>query len=112
MAGPRLADLRLAARRRSVLRRRTDPDARVRKAALLGSLWLVAFSVYGYVVETLRAEYLLPGVPGGAIGDSVTPVNAIRLVLRHYFGADLPPLEHVAYRAQKDTPLQMTRIRR
>jgi hypothetical protein len=39
------------------------------------------------------SAYLLPGVPSGVVRDSVTPVNALRLVLRHYFGADLPPLE-------------------
>jgi hypothetical protein len=57
------------------------------------------------------SAYLLPGLPSGVIADSITPVNAVRLVLRHYFGADLPPLEDAGYWAQKDTPLQMKRIR-
>lgn len=56
------------------------------------------------------SAYLLPGLPSGAIADSVTPVNAIRLVLRNYFGADLPPLENVSYWAAKDRPLDMVRI--
>jgi hypothetical protein len=57
------------------------------------------------------SAYLLPGLPSGAIADSVTPVNAVRLVLRHYFGADLPPLEDASYWAQKDRPREMTRIK-
>jgi hypothetical protein len=56
------------------------------------------------------SAYLLPGLPTSAIADSISPVNAVRLVLRHYWGADLPPLEDVSYWAQKDQPLRMTRI--
>lgn len=57
------------------------------------------------------SAYLLPGLPGSAIADSVTPVNAVRLVLRHYFGADLPPLEDASYWAPKDRPRDLTRIK-
>jgi hypothetical protein len=57
------------------------------------------------------SAYLLPGLPSGVISDSVTPVNAVRLVLRHYFGADLPPLEDAGYWAQKHRPMELTRIR-
>jgi hypothetical protein len=57
------------------------------------------------------SAYLLPGVPSGAIVDSVTPVNAVRLVLRHYFGADLPPLEDASYWAAKDRPRDMVRVK-
>ena len=57
------------------------------------------------------SAYLLPGVPSGAIVDSVTPVNAVRLVLRHYFGADLSPLEDASYWAAKDRPLDMVRVK-
>jgi len=57
------------------------------------------------------SAYLLPGLPSAAIADSVTPVNAVRLVLRRYFGADLPPLEDAGYWAQKHRPMELTRIR-
>ncbi len=54
--------------------------------------------------------YFLPGLPGDAVGDSVTPVNVVRLVLRHYFGADLPPLEDASYWAPHDRPHELRRI--
>jgi hypothetical protein len=38
-------------------------------------------------------------------------VNAVRLVLRHYFGADLSPLEDASYWAAKDRPLDMVRVK-
>jgi hypothetical protein len=58
------------------------------------------------------SAYLMPGVPPGAIPDSVTPVNAVRAVLRHYFGADLPPLEDASYWAPQDNPFELTRLGR
>ncbi|HEY9506284.1 MAG TPA: hypothetical protein VIQ27_09955 [Gemmatimonadales bacterium] len=57
------------------------------------------------------AAYLLPGVPPGAVGDSVTPVNAVRLVLRQYLGADLPPLEDASYWGLEDRPFDLVRIK-
>jgi hypothetical protein len=54
--------------------------------------------------------YLLPGLAAGSVGDSITPVNAIRLVLRHYFGADLPSVDDVSYWSSEDRPLDFTRI--
>jgi hypothetical protein len=57
------------------------------------------------------SAYLLPGVPSDAIPDSVTPVNASRLVLRHYFGADLPLLEDASYWGPEDSPLELARIK-
>ena len=57
------------------------------------------------------AAYYLPGLSSAAIAESVTPINALRLVLRTYFGADLPPLEDASYWVQKDEPLQVTRIK-
>jgi hypothetical protein len=58
------------------------------------------------------SAYLLPGVPSGAVGDSVTPVNALRLVLRHYFGADLPPLEDASYWGPEERPFDLVRVAR
>jgi hypothetical protein len=57
------------------------------------------------------SAYLLPGVPLGAITDSVTPVNTVRLLLRHYFGADLPPLEDASYWWFEDRPHEFIRVR-
>jgi hypothetical protein len=57
------------------------------------------------------AAYLVPGLPIDAIADSVTPVNAIRRVLRHYFGADLPPLEDASYWGLEDRPLDFVRVK-
>jgi hypothetical protein len=57
------------------------------------------------------AAYHLPGVTRGEIADSVTPVNVLRLVLRHYFGADLPPLQDASYWSSNDRPYDFTRVR-
>lgn len=57
------------------------------------------------------SAYLLPGLPANAIGDSVTPVNVVRLVLRHYFGAELPSLEDASYWGLEDKPEDLTRIK-
>ena len=57
------------------------------------------------------AAYRLPGIPDSMIGDSITPVNALRTVLRHYFGADLPPVEDASYWGLESNPLDLVRIR-
>jgi hypothetical protein len=57
------------------------------------------------------AAYRLPGLPAAVIADSVTPINAFRTVLRHYFGADLPPLEDASYWGLKERPFDLVRIR-
>jgi hypothetical protein len=54
--------------------------------------------------------YLLPGLASDSVGDSITPVNAVRLVLRQYFGADLPSIEDVSYWSSEDRPLDFARI--
>jgi hypothetical protein len=41
----------------------------------------------------------------------VTPVSALRLVLRHYFGADLPPLPDASYWSSNDRPYDFARVR-
>jgi hypothetical protein len=38
------------------------------------------------------AAFLLPGAPPELLPSNVSPVNEFRLILAHYFGADLPPL--------------------
>ncbi len=57
------------------------------------------------------AAYHLPGVLGGAVGDSVTPVNVFRLVLRTYFRADLPSLPDASYWSSAKRPYDFTRLR-
>jgi hypothetical protein len=50
--------------------------------------------------------YLLPDISESAISDSITPVNAMRLMLRHYLAADLPPVEDVSFWSSEDRPLE------
>ena len=57
------------------------------------------------------AAYRLPGMSAAVISDSVTPVNAFRAVLRHYFGADLPPLEDASYWGLEDRPFDLVRVK-
>ena len=69
--------------------------------------------VDGYRVKERMAPfaaYLLPGLDPERIQDSVTPVNVIRLVLAHYFGADLPTIEDASYWSSEDQPLDFVRI--
>lgn len=56
------------------------------------------------------SAYLLPGMGAGVVGDSITPVSAMRLVLRHYFGADLPPMEDASYWSTEEVPFEFVRI--
>ena len=53
------------------------------------------------------AAYLLPGLEAERITDSITPVNVMRLVLAHYFGADLPLLEDASYWSTEARPLEL-----
>jgi hypothetical protein len=41
--------------------------------------------------------FLLPGAPTGVVYPTISPVNAYRMVLSLYFGADLPPLPDCSY---------------
>jgi hypothetical protein len=41
--------------------------------------------------------YYLPGLESSKVDPDITPVNTFRLVLREYFGADLPPLPDRTY---------------
>ncbi len=56
------------------------------------------------------SAYFLPGLSADSVNDSITPVNALRLVLRHYFGADLPRLEDASYWATQSQPRDLVRI--
>jgi hypothetical protein len=57
------------------------------------------------------AAYHLPGAPAGLVHDSIGPVNAMRAVMRHYFGMPLPPLEEASYWSDHLRPYQLTRVR-
>jgi hypothetical protein len=57
------------------------------------------------------SAYYLPGVDAGAISDSITPVNVMRLMLRHYFGADVPPTEDASYWSPEVRPLDLVRVK-
>jgi hypothetical protein len=54
--------------------------------------------------------YYLPGLDPDSVGDSITPVNTMRLVLRHYLRADLPRIEDVSYWSSEDRPLELVRV--
>jgi hypothetical protein len=56
------------------------------------------------------AAYALPGVPAATVPDSISPVNAARLVLRSYFGAELPPLPDQTFWSSTVHPYQFRRI--
>ncbi|MGH7630924.1 MAG: sulfatase-like hydrolase/transferase [Gemmatimonadales bacterium] len=56
------------------------------------------------------AAYHLPGAPAGLIPDSMGPVNAMRAIMRHYYGFDLPPLEESTWWSSRDQPYKLTRI--
>jgi hypothetical protein len=56
------------------------------------------------------SAYHLPGVAESSVSDSITPVSVTRLVLRHYFGADLPPMEDATYWSPEGRPLDLVRI--
>lgn len=47
--------------------------------------------------------FLLPGAPD-AVYPTISPVNAFRLVLSRYFGADLPPLPDCTYFSSTSAP--------
>jgi hypothetical protein len=55
--------------------------------------------------------YALPGVSTDSFSDSITPVNVVRLVLRHYLRADLPPLQDATYWSAHDRPYRFVRVR-
>jgi len=54
------------------------------------------------------AAYALPGVPASDVSDSISPVNIVRLVLRHYFNADLPNRPDVTYWSAWTQPYRFT----
>jgi hypothetical protein len=61
--------------------------------------------------QSIFSAYLLPGVPDDSVPSSITPVNAMRLVLRRYFGADLPPLKDALYWSPSWRPYDFVRLR-
>jgi hypothetical protein len=57
------------------------------------------------------AAYRLPGAPPGLIQDSTGPVNAMRTIMRHYFGVPLAPLQEASYWSTSKHPYDLTRVR-
>jgi hypothetical protein len=56
------------------------------------------------------AAYALPGIPADSVPQTISPVNATRLVLRSYFGAALPPLPEQTFWSSTFHPYQFTRV--
>ena len=54
--------------------------------------------------------YRLPGIPSDSIAAAVTPVNVVRLVLRHYLHADLPAVPDDSYYASAERPYHFVRV--
>jgi hypothetical protein len=54
--------------------------------------------------------YLLPDEATQELYDSITPVNTFRLILKHYFGADLQLLEDKSYFSSVDNPYKFIRV--
>jgi hypothetical protein len=57
------------------------------------------------------SAYHFPGLSADSVSDSITPVNAIRLLLRYYFGADLPPREEASFWTTQSPPFEFVRLR-
>ena len=60
--------------------------------------------------QSVFAAYLLPGVPADSISPRITPVNATRFVLRHYFQADLPALPDATFWSDARQPYIFERV--
>jgi hypothetical protein len=73
---------------------------------------LAALSAY-QVRERMSvfSAYRFPGLGADSLGDSITPVNALRLMLRYYFGADLPPREDASYWATQSPPFEFVPLK-
>jgi hypothetical protein len=56
------------------------------------------------------AAYRLPGAPAGLVNDSIGPVNAMRAIMRFYYGLDLPPLEEATFWSSSRRPYAFTRL--
>jgi hypothetical protein len=56
------------------------------------------------------AAYALPGVAASEVSDSISPVNIVRLVLRHYFNANLPNRPDFTYWSGWTRPYRFTRL--
>lgn len=56
------------------------------------------------------AAYLLPRLPADSVPADISPVNLMRLVLRQYFGADLPSLPEATYWSAAGHPYIFTRV--
>ena len=56
------------------------------------------------------AAYALPGLPAESLPEGMTPVNVVRLVLRHYLNADLPPLPDRSYWSPTNQPFAFTQV--
>jgi hypothetical protein len=57
------------------------------------------------------AAYLLPGVPSDSVPPNISPINLTRLMLRRYFGAELPPLAEMTFWSSEAHPYVFTRVR-
>src|SRR5690606_8381226 len=53
------------------------------------------------------AAYHLPGAPSNLIYASITPVNAFRAILRHYYRLPLPRIEDRTYWATQQRPYRL-----
>jgi hypothetical protein len=59
---------------------------------------------------SIFAAYSLPTVPPAEVPDDISPVNTARLLLRHYFLADMPPLPEVTYWSATNSPYHFERV--
>jgi hypothetical protein len=60
---------------------------------------------------SIFSAYYLPGRPAGLIYDSITPVNAFRAILNHYFGGQTGRVEDRVYFSTHDTPYDLVRLK-
>jgi hypothetical protein len=55
------------------------------------------------------AAYHMPAA-GAQLHDSISPINVFPMMLRHYFGASIDPLEDRTYYSSHDEPYRFTRL--
>jgi hypothetical protein len=54
--------------------------------------------------------YLVPGLDPALIDPGITPVNSFRLILKHLFGYDLPPVADASYFSTWRAPYDFLRV--
>lgn len=60
--------------------------------------------------SSVFAAFRMPGVPTGDLPSTITPINAVRLLLRRYGGLALYPVEDATYWSSSRWPYRLVRV--